>query len=574
MALLVVGLLAYGLLVLRASRTFLLTQRALDLVVVVGLLWLGTALVPALTMNYSQLGWWIGHEVELDGILLVGLAVAVDLARAAQSRPLAGDLRGADLVAAEDVFLGSHVRALTVRLADKDEYTERHTRRVALRAVQVGEKLGLSANRLRTLAIGALVHDIGKLSVPDAILKKPGPLDEAEYAEVQEHPERGYKLLNELGGFTAAVRHLVRDHHERLDGGGYPRGLAAAEIDLDTRILTVCDVYDALISKRVYRAAWSHEDAMALLHRETGTAFDARCVAALEQVVAAEQPSAEVQAPVVRRPVVADIDFTRRRCHCRRHIRREKRRAGHMRLRRFVRPSGRRSTGTLRRLGIALLVLAVATAVVSVGSSSGATPAASATLTATGNGGVTYTPDTASLSFGANAQKATAAGAIAADATAMNSIIDALKTAGASDVSTQGLSLSVRYTKDGTSIVGFQAGNSVQGSVPTSKVGSVIDAAVAAGATNINGPSFSKSGDTESLYRAALRQAVVQARQRAQVLADAAGVHLVRIVSIDPSPNYSTVTATPTAAAAPTTPVLPPTQQVTASVTLVFAVAQ
>ena len=307
MALLLVGLLAYGLLILRASRTFLLTQRALDLVVVVGLVWLGTALVPALTMDYSQLGWWIGHEVELDGILLVGLAVAVDLARAAQSRPLAGDLRGADLVAAEDVFLGSHVRALTVRLADKDEYTERHTRRVALRAVQVGEKLGLSANRLRTLAIGALVHDIGKLSVPDAILKKPGPLDEAEYAEVQEHPERGYKLLNELGGFTASVRHLVRDHHERLDGAGYPRGLTAAEIDLDTRILTVCDVYDALISKRVYRAAWSHEDAMALLHRETGTAFDARCVAALEQVVAGEQPTAEVLAPAVRKPVVVAV---------------------------------------------------------------------------------------------------------------------------------------------------------------------------------------------------------------------------------------------------------------------------
>ncbi len=303
--LLVVGLAAYGLLILRALRTFLLTQRALDLVVVVGLVWLGTALVPALTMNYEQLGWWMGHELELDGILLVGLAVAVDLARAAQSRPLSGDLRGADLVAAEDIFLGSHVRALMVRLADKDEYTERHTRRVALRAVQVGEALGLSASRLRNLAIGALVHDIGKLSVPDGILKKPGPLDEAEYAEVQEHPERGHRLLSELGGFSSSVRHLVRDHHERLDGAGYPRGLTGDQIDLDTRILTVCDVYDALISKRVYRAAWSHEDAMALLLRETGTAFDPRCVAALEQVIAAEQPPVRTAAPAVQPVVVA-----------------------------------------------------------------------------------------------------------------------------------------------------------------------------------------------------------------------------------------------------------------------------
>lgn len=288
-ALLVVGLGAYGLLALRALHTFLLTRRALDLCVVVGLVWLATALIPALTQDYSQLGWWIGHEVELDGVLLVGIAVAVDLARAAQSRPLAGDLGGVELVASEDAFLGSHVRALTVRLAEKDEYTERHTRRVALRAVQVGERLGLSGGRLRTLAIGGLVHDIGKLSVPDTILKKPGPLDDAEYATVQEHPERGYRLLQGLGTFPEAVRHLVRDHHERLDGRGYPRGLAADEIDLDTRILTVCDVYDALISKRVYRAAWTHEEAMELLRREVGTAFDERCVDALEQVIARER---------------------------------------------------------------------------------------------------------------------------------------------------------------------------------------------------------------------------------------------------------------------------------------------
>ena len=181
--LLVIGLAAYGLLIARALRTYFLTRRAArPRRRGRASCWLATAVVPALTMDFSQLGWWIGHEVELDGILVVGVAVAVDLARAAQSRPLAGDLRGADLVAAEDVFLGSHVRALTVTLAEKDAYTERHTRRVARRAVQVGEELGLSPGRLRTLAIGGLVHDIGKLSIPDAILKKPGPLDDDEYA--------------------------------------------------------------------------------------------------------------------------------------------------------------------------------------------------------------------------------------------------------------------------------------------------------------------------------------------------------------------------------------------------------
>jgi HD-GYP domain-containing protein (c-di-GMP phosphodiesterase class II) len=285
LALLAVGMIAFGLVTLRAVRTFLLTRRVLDLAVAVGLVWLATALVPALTQDYRYLGWWIGHEVELDGILVIGIAVAIDLARAAQSRPLAGDLTAGELVASEDLFLGSQVRALTVTLAEKDEYTERHTRRVALRAVQVGDELGLSRGRLRTLAIGGLVHDIGKLAIPDEILKKPGPLDDDEYAVVKEHPERGYRLLTELGSFSDGVRDLVRDHHERLDGGGYPRGLTAGQLTLDARILAVCDVYDALISKRVYRDAWSEQDAIDYLRAETGTAFDERCVEALARVV-------------------------------------------------------------------------------------------------------------------------------------------------------------------------------------------------------------------------------------------------------------------------------------------------
>lgn len=285
LALLALGVAVFGLLAARAVRTFLLTRRFADLAVAMGLVWLLTAVVPALTMTYAQLGWWLGHEFELVGILVVGAIVAVDLARSTQSRPLAGDFTAAELVRSEERFMGSSVRALTRCLAEKDAYTERHARRVALLAVQCGELLGLSTRRLRTLAIGALVHDIGKLSVPDAILKKPGPLEDDEYAVVQRHPEAGARLLQELGGFPPAVRRLVHDHHERLDGSGYPRRLAEDELELETRILAACDVYDALISPRVYRPAWTHEEAVALLRRESGTAFDARCVASLEQAL-------------------------------------------------------------------------------------------------------------------------------------------------------------------------------------------------------------------------------------------------------------------------------------------------
>src|SRR5919197_4780802 len=257
---LIAGAALFSVLLLRALKTYLLTRRGADLVVVIGIAWLTAALPPALLMTYMDLGWWLGHLFELVGIISVGAAVATDLFRSASSRSLVGDLRAGELVAAEEAFLGARVRALTRVLADKDESTEEHTRRVALRAVQVGEDLGLPPGRLRALAIGGLLHDIGKLSVPERILKKPAALDDDEFDAIKRHPERGVKLLRELGGFAAAVQELVHSHHERLDGKGYPRGLRECDLSLDTRILTVCDVYDALVSPRVYRDAWTHED--------------------------------------------------------------------------------------------------------------------------------------------------------------------------------------------------------------------------------------------------------------------------------------------------------------------------
>jgi hypothetical protein len=285
---LLIGLALFGLLAARALRTFLLTRRVADLVVAIGILWLASALPPAMMLDYMQLGWWMGHGFELLGIVVVAVPVALDLSRSAQSRPLVGDVCGADLVQAEEAFLGSHVRALTLSLARKDEYTEEHTRRVALRAVQVGEVLGLTGGRLRALATGALVHDIGKLSVPDAVLQKPGPLTDDEFELIKRHPEWGDRMLIDLG-FGEDVRHLVRSHHERLDGSGYPHGMGGSLLSLDTRILAVCDVYDALISTRVYRDAWTHERAVRLLRDESGTSFDAKCVTALERVLASER---------------------------------------------------------------------------------------------------------------------------------------------------------------------------------------------------------------------------------------------------------------------------------------------
>jgi HD-GYP domain-containing protein (c-di-GMP phosphodiesterase class II) len=145
---------------------------------------------------------------------------------------------------------------------------------MATLAVAIGERLGLPEGRLCQLAAGDLLHDVGKLSVPNEILNKPGRLTDEEFDEIRRHPGAGRELLTELGGFSPLVLDLVESHHERLDAGGYPNRVPAGDLDLEVRVPTVADVYDALTADRVYREAWPPERALALLGDETGRAFD------------------------------------------------------------------------------------------------------------------------------------------------------------------------------------------------------------------------------------------------------------------------------------------------------------
>jgi putative nucleotidyltransferase with HDIG domain len=304
-ALLAAGELALGVLIVRALRTYTLTRRGPDALVAIGCAWLGWAQWGQLVVGPMTYAYYLGHVLEISAVAMIGIPAALDLRRHRASRPLSGDLTATELVAAEEAYLGPRVRALLVRLADRDQSTAEHTRRVALLAAAVAEELKLPAAARRDLAMGGLLHDVGKLSVPLDILNKPGALSDEEYAQIKRHPAAGRALLDELGGFPEPVRRLVSDHHERLDGKGYPRGLTGADLDLRTRVLTACDVYDALVSDRVYRSAWPAERALALLHADSGTAFDPQVVAALERVVgpAEEAPTwvarlADVAAPL------------------------------------------------------------------------------------------------------------------------------------------------------------------------------------------------------------------------------------------------------------------------------------
>jgi putative two-component system response regulator len=146
----------------------------------------------------------------------------------------------------------------------KSPYTRGHSERVAAYAVRLARHVGMAAEDIDVLRRGALLHDVGKISIPDAILDKPGPLTPAEYELIKQHPIQGVRILESLRSVKCAMP-LIRWHHERLDGCGYPDGIMGGTIPLLVRVLSVADVYDALASARPYRPAKSHAECLVIL---------------------------------------------------------------------------------------------------------------------------------------------------------------------------------------------------------------------------------------------------------------------------------------------------------------------
>jgi HD-GYP domain-containing protein (c-di-GMP phosphodiesterase class II) len=194
------------------------------------------------------------------------------------------------MLVADDERLDSIATAFAGVVDAKSPWTYRHSDRASLIVRGLANALGADDRTLADLARAAMLHDIGKLAISNRILDKPAALTRSEFAEVREHPLTTERIVSRVPGFEHLAG-LAAAHHERLDGSGYPRGLEAADLDLDTRILAVCDVYDALISTRVYRAAWSAEKALGLLLGQAGSAFDNRVVNALARVLAREPAS-------------------------------------------------------------------------------------------------------------------------------------------------------------------------------------------------------------------------------------------------------------------------------------------
>jgi putative nucleotidyltransferase with HDIG domain len=152
--------------------------------------------------------------------------------------------------------------------------------------VVIGAELGLMNHELEGLAQSALLHDIGKIGIPDAVLLKEGPLGPAEWLVMKSHPEEGARIIERLGYLDEVVP-AIRHHHERLDGRGYPAGLRGDEVPLAARIIHVADALDAMVTKRVYRDAMSFGDALEEIRDGSGNDFCPRCVEAVERTVTA-----------------------------------------------------------------------------------------------------------------------------------------------------------------------------------------------------------------------------------------------------------------------------------------------
>lgn len=176
--------------------------------------------------------------------------------------------RGLDRSAFLDV-----TECLVAALEARDSYTEGHSLRVADMSVEIASALGIRGVELEDIHIAAHLHDIGKIGIPDKVLYKPGKLLPEEYRKIQKHPEIGYSILSKSRSLLS-IAEIVLSHHERWDGGGYPKGLRGKAIPLGARIIAVSDAVDAMTSSRPYRKALSPEETMAEVLRGAGLQFD------------------------------------------------------------------------------------------------------------------------------------------------------------------------------------------------------------------------------------------------------------------------------------------------------------
>jgi putative nucleotidyltransferase with HDIG domain len=229
------------------------------------------------------------HDRSLAALALVPLIGLLTMFARERQRRLRGLLELNRAYRGTALVLGDVVEA-------DDGYTGHHSRSVVGLALAVADTLDLSPEERRNLEFAALLHDVGKIAIPKELINKPGPLDSDEWLIIKTHTIEGQKMLDRIGGFLRDVGRIVRAHHERWDGSGYPDGQSGEEIPLEARIIACCDTWNAMRTDRAYRRALSYEAALAELRAAAGTQLDPKLVATLLSLVTSPTAAAAERA--------------------------------------------------------------------------------------------------------------------------------------------------------------------------------------------------------------------------------------------------------------------------------------
>ena len=246
-----------------------------------------------------HISWWLYHMLLLIAFLLPMAAFALLYRRGSSLIEIVDALLLHETLAKVEYSFPDAIDGFISTVEVRDPYLKGHMRRVCELSVEIAAELGVPDATVRAASYAALLHDIGKLGLPRSILNKPARLTDDEFAVLKEHPTRGFSLIANVASLRIAAP-AVRWHHERLDGAGYPDGLAGTEIPIEARIVAVTDVWDALTSNRVYRGKMTSGEARAILSAEAGAKLDAECVSALFRVLDRQSPEADQTSPLAK----------------------------------------------------------------------------------------------------------------------------------------------------------------------------------------------------------------------------------------------------------------------------------
>jgi HD-GYP domain-containing protein (c-di-GMP phosphodiesterase class II) len=273
----------------RFYRSFATTRSFATATVAISALLIAECLFIQTFGEVWHISWWLYHVLLLVAVVLPLSAIGWLYRRGSSLIEIVDSLLLNETLAKVEYSFPDAMDGFISTVERRDPYLKGHMRRVCELAVAIADHLRVPDTAIRAASYAALLHDIGKLGLPQAVLNKPDRLTDEEFAILKEHPSRGFTLIASVDSLKIAAP-AIRWHHERLDGSGYPDGLAGSDVPLEARIIAVADVWDALTSDRAYRKAMCPNEAREILIAERGTKLDAECVDALFAVIEQDRP--------------------------------------------------------------------------------------------------------------------------------------------------------------------------------------------------------------------------------------------------------------------------------------------